>query len=99
MQILKYQLDLKAMMSPGGHLIRLNETANILTVQEQSGHLVMWVAIDRKSKPLGVSVFAYATGDELPELYGSYLSTVQDRNGFVFHVFYKTNPLINYLPG
>lgn len=97
-RILKYQLDLNKLLSVHGHLIRLAETANILTVQEQSGHLVVWAEIDTNYKSIEVSFFAYATGDELPEQHGSYISTVQAKNGFVFHVFLKTNPLVHYLP-
>lgn len=97
-RILKYQLDFKKLMSGQGQRVKLVKTASILTVQEQSGSLVMWAVIDDDDMPQEVSFFIYPTGEALPDQHGSYVTTVQLANGMVFHVFIKANALVHYLP-
>lgn len=86
-RIFKYWLP-----SEGGETITIN--ANVvawLTVSEQNGWPCVWAIIDEEGESHSLEIIALGTGwefyDEL--MYTSYLGTVQDGNGYVWHYFVR----------
>lgn len=85
--IYKYKLNV------GPNKIDLPVGAQILTAQMQPGlGIMLWAVVQPGSVILGQERYfnVYGTGFILPEVYGKYISTVQDR-GLVWHVFEVEN--------
>lgn len=83
--IYKYQIrheDEQVVMLPKG--------AEILSVQIQSGVLVLWAIVFTKNETEPRVIEIYGTGSSFPtigQFERKYISTVQDNLGLVWHVF------------
>ena len=69
--------------------VTMHQGAKILDIQWQDRNIVMWAEVDTDA-PLVIHRFVFVgTGHELktPSESRKYLSTVQDRTGYVWHVF------------
>lgn len=74
--------------------VHMPPAATVLTVQMQDGLPALWAVCDTTTRELETRRFRiYATGEPLPPAPGRYVSTVQDLNGLVWHVFESTAAL------
>lgn len=74
-----------------GPPIQIPQDAKILSVQAQGDGIYLWALVDT-DKPTVTRVFTrIGTGwnlsDETDLFNQTYISTVQDRDGFVWHIF------------
>lgn len=91
MHILKYTLqitDVQTLFLPLG--------ATPLTVQMQHGMPQLWALVDPASVVTEARLFrVYGTGHDIADaLTMLYLATVQDANGFVWHIFEDLTPKV-----
>ncbi len=62
--------------------------AEILSVQEQNGQIVIWAKCDTTAECVNRRIVPYPTGSELPDKVGTFLGTVQlEQGNLVFHIF------------
>lgn len=81
--IYKYQLGLYGITE-----LLLPEGAQILSVQNQRGHLVLWADVNRQASDITRKFMAVVTGSNPPERKNQFIGTVQFDNGnYVVHVF------------
>lgn len=73
----------------GAQIERVNvpRGARVLTVQMQGAQVCLWALADSREPLVTMTVWVFGTGFEMPEEVGRYLSTVQTRDGFVWHYF------------
>lgn len=72
--------------------IRLPSKHKFLTVQMQNGKATFWFRVDTSSYDCEKSYAIYGTGWEINEYDSTnekYIATVQDTNGFDWHIFEK----------
>lgn len=89
MRVYKYKLDMKSLDYTNQIFIRMPKGAQVLRVQMQHGHPVMWAAVDPKAAPENRCFEVIATGHDARDT-GEYryVDTFQAANGhLVFHVF------------
>lgn len=70
--------------------INNGQLSNILDIQEQADHLMLWasVDIDQMVSPQKIKVKICWTGDPEPDLnYWIYWKTIQASDGLVYHVY------------
>lgn len=79
----KYKLEINGTFS-----INMPIGAEILSIQEQSGHLYIWARVDPKRSTEVREFPTYGTG-YITEAFNNelYIATVQMLNGLVWHVF------------
>ena len=82
--IYKYPLE-----TTDTQVIKIPRYHKILSVQEQNTKLIMWVLVDSNSDEEDVTIEIFGTGNPInPDFKRfSYISTVQDFRGLVWHVF------------
>ena len=72
-------------------IIDMPAGAQILSVAEQKGSIVLWALVDQTAKRAPYTVACYLTGDSVPEDPGKHIGTVQvigsDGHPFVTHYF------------
>ena len=61
--------------------------AMILTVQVQNDALVMWALLDTDDVAVKRSFVVLMTGQRIRPFLEKYIGTVQDKEGFVWHIF------------
>lgn len=67
----------------------------LLDVQFQHGQLVAWAIINDRQPKSKILFKIFGTGGEVDDFPGIYLKTVQDYEGYVWHIFAETdNPQI-----
>jgi hypothetical protein len=86
--IWKYNIDISDVCH-----VAMQQGAEILSVQQQGGWIVMWAIVDTE-KPIEKRTFLlYGTGHTIPEIPDAgrkYIGTVQLRGGaLVLHIFEK----------
>lgn len=81
--IFKYELKIE-----GQQVITMPENAEILTVQQQNGKLILWAIVMTSAKPEKYLIEIYGTGHPFPSTgeKRKYISTVQ-MDGLVWHIF------------
>ena len=65
---------------------------NIVDVQEQGDHLVMWAIVDtaRMGDQTTIQIYSAYTGDPPPGKDWTYIKTIQSQfDDLVYHLFYK----------
>ena len=71
--------------------IEMPAGAQILSVAEQKGVVVLWALVDQTEKRVPYLIACYLTGDSVPEDCGEHIGTVQaigsDGHPFVTHYF------------
>lgn len=68
--------------------ISLPEGAQLLTVAEQHGEVVLWARVDDTRPPVYRDVYLVGTGTEVPEEAGAFIGTAVCAGGsLVFHAF------------
>ena len=68
------------------------EFVNLVDIQEQGDHLVMWAIVDTVWMGARTTIELYSayTGDPPPGEGWTYLKTIQSQfDGLVYHLFYK----------
>ncbi len=84
--IYKYPLDLTEEQQ-----VPMPSGAEVLTVQDQGGSLVLWAKVDPSARLIGRRIFCHGTGHTMqPKPSGfemRYIATVQQRSGLVWHFF------------
>jgi hypothetical protein len=82
-KIFKYELH-----STGLVRIQMHEGANVLSVQNQNGTLVLWAVVDITAPKVEYEFYVAMTGALLPNEKLLYHGTAQSQHGsFVLHVF------------
>lgn len=77
----------KYTMTKSPLLLLLPPEAQILSCQEQAGHIQLWALVDEDSVDDDPRLFtAYNTGQSIPDNPGTYIATVQ-RGSYVTHIF------------
>lgn len=72
--------------------VRLPSKHEFLTVQMQNNKATFWFKVDTDSNECVKSYVLYGTGWEINEYDSTneeYIATVQDTDGFVWHIFEK----------
>ena len=62
-----------------------NEIIHIMDIQEQSGHIVMWVSVGANIKPQDITIDVRWTGQVEP--HKTYFKTIQGFDGLVYHIY------------
>lgn len=67
----------------------------ILDIQIQNGFIVLWAIVSDRQPKSKILFKIFGTGWEVDDFPGIYLKTVQDYEGYVWHIFAETdNPQI-----
>ena len=67
----------------------------ILDIQIQNGFIVLWAIVSGRQPKSKILFKIFGTGWEVDDFPGIYLKTVQDYEGYVWHIFAETdNPQI-----
>jgi hypothetical protein len=86
MKIFKYPLSLS-----GEQIITAPDEWRPLSVQAQHGWITIWAMVNSSKPERQYKIRIFGTGHEIPDAYAmSYLGTVQDHTGLVWHVFQDT---------
>ena len=87
MKIFKYPLE------PVGRdtTLYLPRNSELLTIQFQRGVPTLWAMVDETQEIVDcVVITCFGTGWDIPDNYtGTYLFTIQDAGGYVWHYFYE----------
>lgn len=67
-------------------MAEMHENAQILSCQIQNGSIVVWALHDEGRKVMRTFT-CYGTGLNIPYRNRKHISTLQDMNGFVWHIF------------
>jgi hypothetical protein len=61
-----------------------------LSVQYQNGQLTLWLEVEKENREVDYQARIIGTGQDFSKMEGySYISTVQDSNGLVWHIYFK----------
>lgn len=82
MTIWKFQLKTVAVQA-----VSMPPDAKILSVQDQYGIPCLWAVLDPDAQTVQRCIEIFGTGHEVPTAERNYIGTVQDADGFVWHVF------------
>lgn len=88
--IFKYRLEVADSQE-----IKLAQGSVILSVQEQHNDIYLWAFVDTDKIPERRVIEMFGTGHELPENIlqtHSYITSVQNRDQFVWHIFENKFP-------
>ena len=87
-RIFKYELE----WALGLQTITMPQDAEVLTAQLQNGAIQVWAIVDQFAACEKRDFYLAFTGKPLPDevQVAKYLSTIQDGNGLVWHVFYNS---------
>lgn len=67
----------------------------VLDIQIQNGFIVLWAIVSDRQPKSKILFKIFGTGWEVDDFPGIYLKTVQDYEGYVWHIFAETdNPQI-----
>ena len=67
----------------------------ILDIQIQNGFIMLWAIVSDRQPKSKILFKIFGTGGEVDDFPGIYLKTVQDYEGYVWHIFAETdNPQI-----
>ena len=83
-RIYKYELPLK-----DKPIIAMPYGAEILSVGEQEGEIVIWAQVDVDNPEIDKYFLIFPTGAEMICGIKSFIGTVQMKSGLVFHVYEK----------
>lgn len=72
---------------PGTHSVWLPLGAKILSAGWQNGSIVIWSEVNVSNNPTCRIIAVYGTGWDMSDCDRKFISTVQDPDGFVWHVF------------
>ena len=67
----------------------------VLDIQIQNGFIMLWAIVSDRQPKSKILFKIFGTGGEVDDFPGIYLKTVQDYEGYVWHIFAETdNPQI-----
>lgn len=81
--ILKYPFEINDTVT-----IRMPGGAKVLSIQYQGNIPTIWAMVDTYNREAHREFFVFGTGHDIPSATTiTYLATIQDPNGFVWHIF------------